>query len=162
MPPPPAVAGAVADAPVGPTSLKPVESEFVLGAIENGRELAELARLGASQARSSALREFAQQLVSDLGPLNVSAEMLARRKALPVPLQPASFTDEYRDLAARSGDDFDRSLTSAIASASRRALRLAEAAVSTARDTDVRGFAGSMLPVVRDHANKSAQLEKAL
>jgi uncharacterized protein (DUF305 family) len=79
-----------------------------------------------------------------------------------VPLQPTSFSDQYRALAERSGAAFDRAFIREIAGTNSRALRLCESAVGNARDPDVRELAGSLLPVVRDHVNKTTDLEKSL
>ncbi len=144
------------------STLRPVEQAFILEILENGRRQAEIARLAVSQARSNTLRELAQQLVSDFNQINLSLEMLARRKSLAVPIQPASFTEQVRQLASRPGPDFDAAFTVEIDRASRQALQLCEAAVSTARDADVRSLAGTILPIIRGHANRTGELRRAL
>lgn len=133
---------------------------FLVRSIENGRAQAEIARLAATQATNSDVRELAQQLATDYSQFNTALEALARRKTVEVPLQPTSYSDDYRELARRSGEDFDHAFVHAIAAANARALRLCEDAVAKAQDSDVRQLAGSMLPVVRDHVNKTTAIER--
>jgi predicted outer membrane protein len=142
--------------------LRPAERTFILQSLENSRTEAELSALAVSQARSSAIRELAQQLVSDYRDINNALETLARRKALEVPVQPTSFSDDYRRLAQRPGTAFDREYLHEISAANSRALRLCESAVAEAKDPEVRDVAGNFLPVIRDHVNKTTDLEKAL
>jgi putative membrane protein len=151
--------------PSGPganTTLHAGDRQFVVESVENGRVEAELSGLAVSQATSSSIREFAQQLAGDYRQINTALETLARRKSVEVPLQPTSYSDRYRDLAQRTGAEFDRAFVRQIAVANAYALRLCEAAVANAKDTDVRDLAGSLLPVIRDHVNKTTELEKSL
>lgn len=149
-------------ASLSPTdSLRPVERSFILQALENSRNEAEISRLAVSQARSSAIREFAQQLLGDYTQINTALETLARRKAVAAPLQPTSFSDRYRQLA-EAGTTFDRAFVREIAVENTRALRLCEKAVADAKDADIRELAGSLLPVIRDHVNKTTNLQKSL
>jgi predicted outer membrane protein len=143
-------------------SLRPVERSFIVQGVENGRVLAELSRLAVSQATTSSVRDLAQQLVSDYGGINRDLEALARRKTLALPLQPTSYSDQYRDLAAVSGSSFDQAFIRLLASAATREFRLCESAVANARDADVRELAGTLLPTLRDHVNKSTELLKTL
>jgi putative membrane protein len=143
-------------------SIRAPERAFLLQGLETSRQEAELSRLAVGQASSSEVREFAQQLATDYQQINQALETLARRKAVEVPLQPTSFSDQYRALAARSGAAFDRAFIREIAGTNARALRLCESAVGNARDPDIRELAGSLLPVVRDHVNKTTDLEKSL
>lgn len=148
--------------PEASSTLRPVERAFVLQFVENGRHEAEIARLGMSHASSSTLRDLAQQLVGDYSTLNRTFETLARRKQLPLPLQPTSISEQSREIGAAPGTGFDRAFTIAIADAAQRALRLCEQAISTAKDPDVREVAGSMLPMLRDHANRATELLRSL
>lgn len=143
-------------------SLRPVERMFIVQGLEQSRTEAELSRLAVSQASRSDIRDFAQQLVADSRDINGSLETLARRKTVAVPIQPVSFSDRYRDLAGRSGSAFDRAFIEEIAAANARTLRLCESAVANAKDADIRELAGNLLPIVRDHANKTTELRKSL
>ena len=143
-------------------SLRPVERMFLVDATETGRSAAEVARLAVSQASATGVRDFAQQMIADYGQINGSLEALARRKSVDLPLAPTSFTDAYRQLAGKAGHNFDRAYIRAASESSQRELRLCEAVLGNAKDTDIRELAGSLLPVLRDHVNKTGELEKSL
>ena len=144
------------------TKLRPVERNFLLQATEISRSTAEVSRLAVSQATASNVRDLAQQLVVDYEQINRTLEALARRKDLPLPLAPASFSDQYRELASQSGVAFDRAYIRQAAEASQQELRLCETAVAEAKDGDIRDLAGGLLPVVRDHVNRFIELLKTL
>ena len=146
----------------GSESLRSGDRAFILQGLNNSRSEAELSRLAVSQATSSEVRDFAQQLVSDYGEINNALESLARRKAVAVPVQPTSFSDDYRHLAEQSGAAFDHAFVRQIAATNERALRICEAAVADAKDADVRALAGSLLPVIRGHVNTTRDLLKNL
>ncbi|WP_158277394.1 DUF4142 domain-containing protein [Opitutus sp. ER46] len=160
--PPTGASTAAAEREAAASSLRPLERDFVLASVSNARTQAELSRLAVSQATASALRDFAQQVAADYSDINRSLETLARRKALPVPLQPVSFSERYRAFAERSGAAFDRAYLLEATTASQHALRLCEDAVRHARDPDVRDLAGRMLPTLREHVNLTTQLLKDL
>lgn len=144
------------------SSLRPIESTFLIEATEGGRAVAEISRLAVGNAASSEIREFAQQLTADYNQINTALETLARRKTVTLPLAPTSYSDNYRQLAAQSGTKFDREFIRASAKLCQRELHWCETAVAQAKDLDVREFAGNMLPVLRKQVNKTTELEKSL
>jgi len=143
-------------------TLRPLERRFLIDATETGRTVAEVARLAVSQANSTGVRDFAQQMIADYGQINGSLEALARRKSVDLPLEPTSFTDAYRELAGHAGHNFDRAYVEAANASSQRELRLCEAVLANAKDAEIRDLAGSLLPVLRDHVNKTTDLLKSL
>jgi putative membrane protein len=144
------------------TALRPNETAFLQDATAGGRAATELARLAVSQASSSSLRDLAQQMLGDYTQINNALEGLARRKAVTLPLSPTGFSSDFRQLSARTGQNFDRAYVHTIGETSQRELRLFESAVANAKDADVRDLAGSLLPVLRDHVNKLIELQKAM
>lgn len=160
------LAESAAASPVTPSPandrVRTPERTFIVQGLENSRQEAELSRLAIGQATSAEIRELAHQLVTDYQQINTALETLARRKSVEVPVQPVSFSDQYRDLAERSGSEFDRAYIREIMSHNTRALRLCESAVGSAKDQEIRDLAGSLLPIIRDHVNKTSDIEKSL
>lgn len=153
--PPPTTASPSAD------TLRPVERTFLAQGLERSRNEAEISRLALGWAADSGIREFAQQLATDYRQIATDFEALARRKTVEVPIQPASFPQEYRQLAATSGAAFDRVFVSRVAAASERMLRLCETTLAEAKDPDIRDLAGSLLPTIRGHVNKATEMQKS-
>lgn len=153
-------ASAAAEASAG--AIRAPEQRFILEGLDLSRGEAEIARLAVSQATRSDVRDFAQQLLASYRDMNTALEALARRKGVEAPLQPTSFSERHRSLAEQAGDGFDRSFIRQIAQATQRGLRLCEDALANAKDGDVRALAGNLLPIARDHVNRSTELEKSL
>ncbi len=143
-----------------PDGLRSIERSFVVQALLACRDQAELSSLAATHARSSDIRAFAQQLVTDYRQIDTALETLARHKAIDVPLQPTSYSDHYRALIESSGNGFDRAFVQAVATANDRTMRLVASVLAEAKDPEIRELAGNMLPVIRDHANKTTELQK--
>lgn len=144
----------------GPGDLRPIERAFIVQTLTTSRDEAELSSLAATHARSSDIRDFAQQLVADYRQINTALESLARRKTVDVPLQPTSYSDHYRSLVENSGNGFDRAFIQETAAINDRTMRLLANILAQAKDPEVRDFAGSILPVIRDHANKIKEIQK--
>lgn len=140
--------------------LRPAERDFLRQTLENARVQTELARLGGGRARASDLREYAQQLARDFTGLSRDLESLARRRALDVPLQPTSFSDQFRQLTNRPEPEYDRAFLSALTAGTKDALDRCAAILTTAKDSEVRELAGSFLPILRGHANRALELAK--
>lgn len=147
--------------PSDASGVRQVDRFFLTETLSNSRSEVEVSRLALAQAGSSDIREFAQQLITDNDQIGVAVESLARRKSVAVPIQPTSFSADYRLLAQRPGAEFDRAFVRKIADESEKALQLCEIAVQQARDPDVRTLAGSLLPVIRAHVNRSTDLQKS-
>lgn len=143
-------------------TLRPVERNFILQGLANSRTESELSGLAVSQASRSDIRDFAQQLATDYRQINTTLETLARKKAVEPPLQPTSLSDQYRQLAQHSGSTFDQAFIREISIINQRSLQLCEKTLSGAKDNDIRDLIGTLLPIIRDHVNKSTELEKTL
>lgn len=150
--------------PMAGDSLRPIERTFLDQAVEISRERVQVARLAMSQANTSDVRAFAQQLAADYQLIGDSVEALRRRKgALETPLaEPKDIVSEMQQtLAQKSGAEFDREFIRFMADQHSATLALFEQAAN-AKDADVRELAGSYLPTLRDHHNRIVELRKAL
>ncbi|HVS54455.1 MAG TPA: DUF4142 domain-containing protein [Opitutaceae bacterium] len=145
-------------------NLRPSERTFLLQTGEMTRSELRLARLAVSQAVGSDLRAFAQQLATDFGQINDALAGLVRKKGvaiLPPSLATGAPVDAYDQLATKTGTDFDQTFLLTVSAAEEQMMKLLDQALADAKDADVRDFAGSFLPVVRDHVNKLKELRKA-
>jgi putative membrane protein len=149
-------------AAAGATGLRAAEQSFLVEATTLGREASSVSRVAISQAASTPLRELAHQVVADYSQINSGLEALARRKGVMLPLQPTGASAAERSLETKTSATFDQAYLAEVSDTSARALRLFEATLTQARDPDVRAFAGSLLPVLRDHVNKTTELQKSL
>jgi putative membrane protein len=151
--------------PLASDVLRPSERSFLDKAAELTRYELRLARLGVSQATSSDVRAFAQQLASNQSQLNDSIEALRRAKAdIKPPVATTggeSPSEMYQQLAGKAGADFDREFVQQVAAAQGELLALFEQVLNDAKDTEVRDLAGGALPALRGDRNQLTALKKA-
>ena len=136
------------------------ERAFLAQAGESIRQLRRLGELGQSQARESEMRAHAQKIASDYRPLLERIERLARKKGAALLPSPETPSESYQELAAKSGPEFERAFAGILYELHERALTLFEQAAGDARDPDVRQFAASQLPMLREHRNRMTVLRK--
>lgn len=153
--------------PLATATLRPSERTFLEKAASLSGEKLRMARLAVSQANSSEVRDFAQQLATDHQSMSNTLADLQRRKGAATP--PASDTkaespdvvsESFQRLAGKTGADFDREFVRIFTEAHTQLLNLVEQATSDAKDVDVREFAGAVLPTLRDHQNRLTELRK--
>lgn len=147
--------------PLASDALRPVERTFLEKAAASSRQQMRLAKLALSQAVSSDIRTYAQQIASDNRQLNDSVEDLLRKKGIS-PDQIASdvATETYTQLAVSAGSDFDREFLRLAGDMHGNALTLFEEVMADAKDEDVRELVGTYLPVLRNHRNRGTELAK--
>jgi len=128
------------------------DAQFVLRA--SAMDLAEinLGRLGARQATSADVKKFAQRMLDDH--TKSSADLL--KAANKASLAPAQTMDaQHRQLAQKilelKGADFDRMFMTHMVEDHQKAIALFEAASKSAKDADLKAFAGKTLPTLREH-----------
>jgi putative membrane protein len=150
--------------PVATDTLRPTERAFLEKAAELSRREVRLGQLAVAQAASSALREFAQQLVADHQQIADSVDALRRSKggsAVQV-ATPEATPDAYQKLTQKSGAEFDREFIRLLVESHNDALALFERALDDVKDPDVRALIGANLPTLRDHQNRVTELKKSL
>jgi putative membrane protein len=145
--------------------LRPTERSFLDKAADLTRDELRLARLAASQATSSEVRGFAQQLAGNQSQLNDSIEALRRAKAGTTEAAVAageSPSKMYQQLAEKSGADFDRAFVQQVAATHGDILALFEQVLTDAKDAEVRDLAGGALPALRGDRNQLTALKKTV
>jgi putative membrane protein len=141
-------------------TFRPNERAFLEKAIESSRQQMRLAEIGATQASSSEVRSHALQLAADYRELNDTLEAMVRRKGGLADAPVGGTSENYRQLSARSGSDFDREFVRVATTLSDSVMSLFEQALNTAKDSDVREFASAQLPLLRNHRNRGVELKK--
>ncbi|MDO8540320.1 MAG: DUF4142 domain-containing protein [Opitutaceae bacterium] len=157
------VAFAFAAEPLATDALRPVERTFLEQAAELSRQQIRFARLAVSQASSSDVRSFAQQLAGDHRQISDSIEGLRRKKGSMLEEKeksPDAVPEGFQELAQKTGADFDREFVRLTAQMQARELTLFEEAMSDAKDNEVRDLVGTYLPMIREHQNRGTELKK--
>jgi putative membrane protein len=136
------------------------ERAFLEQARESIRLQHRLGELGQSHARGSEVRAHAQKIVTDYRRIIERIEGLIRKKGAALLQPPKIPADVYQELAGKSGSEFERAFVEILSDLHERALSLFETAAADARDPDVRQFAATQLPILREHRNQITVLRK--
>ncbi|MBA3963558.1 MAG: DUF4142 domain-containing protein [Chthoniobacterales bacterium] len=125
---------------------------FMNDAAPGGRAEIELGRLATERASTSAVREFAQEMIKDHTKAGEQLEALAEQKKVKLPpgiLPQAMQTKEK--LTALRGEDFDREYVKAMVQVHEKDVVTFEAVAKNATDADVKAFAALTAPTLRHH-----------
>jgi putative membrane protein len=132
-----------------------------LDAASSGFHEVQIAKLGVSRATSPEVKANAQNLLDDhaLSNAEVEVEALARLKGVTLP-DPSKTDVSATNLSSISGMEFDRAFVRESIEGHVRDLTAFETEDRSAgSDSDLRSFAHSMLPKLRDHLEKAKSLK---
>ena len=158
-------AASAADAPaatMGGRAVSANDVEFVSTVASAGTLEIEASRVALEKTRSAAVRNFAQKMVDDHS--KVSAELRALNVASSVSniasMNPKN-GDQLRKLKDLQGRDFDREYAAQIGVAAHQdAVKAFQKAADSAVDPQIRTFAQSKLPELREHLQMAETLAK--
>lgn len=148
---------AVQQPPAKP-ELAAAERDFALEAARAGQKEVQLGNLAVQQASAPAVRDFAQQMVSDHGAANEELKSIATTAGLTPP------TPEGPDgaLAGLTGAQFDQAYVNAMVADHEKAVALFEREATQGTHQALRDFAAAKLPTLRHHLEMAQQLQATL
>jgi putative membrane protein len=127
-------------------------SGFVKEAAQGGMAEVELGRLAVERAQDPDIKQFAQRMIDDHGRANDELKQLAQRKKWKLPTGMSSKQQmTYNMLHDKAGADFDREYAKVMAEDHDRDVKMFEAYSEHGKDADLKSFAASTLPTLRDH-----------
>jgi putative membrane protein len=129
-----------------------VDAKFAVDAADGDLAEVELGKLAQQKATNPELKKFGAMMVSDHSIINEKMKNIAKNKGITLP----QVTGEYRqnirkDLSDKSGKDFDRAYVTTIIKDHKENIKTFEAAIKELRDTDLRRFASTNLPILKKH-----------
>lgn len=149
---------AAAKAQVNPT-LSTSDAAFMTTATRGGLAEVEMARLAERNARSPAVKRFAQTMMRDHGRANQEMLALAQQKQITPPsTMGAEHQATYDSLAQLRGAAFDRAYARAMVQDHEEDLRAYQTEAQEGTDPDVRAFAARHVPVLQEHLRMARQL----
>jgi putative membrane protein len=137
------------------------DAQFLVNAAEITLEEIKLGQL--------AQQKGTMQQVKDLGKMMEEAHTkalsdlsdLAMRKSITIPTSPTEDAMEsHKKLSDESSADFDKDYCDKIVKAHKDAIDKFEKASEKAEDSDIRGWATSMLPTLREHLDYAITTQK--
>lgn len=124
----------------------------------------QVGQLALERGKSSAVKEFARQMVDDHTKANKELSDLASAKNLTLPSAlPSDQRSTLDSLRQKSGEDFDRAFADQMIKDHKQAVNLFQDAAKQANlDQDVRNYAQRTLPTLEHHRSQAESLENAV
>lgn len=139
----------------------PDEIEFLTKAASAGAAEVEISRLAETRASDPAVQEFARHMVTDHSRINKELGALAKRKQVTVDPKPnEAQRKDYRDLKAKSIEDFDQAYVDQMLSDHKAAVALFEGGTRNAGDREISAFSSKTLKTLRHHSKMAQRLNK--
>jgi putative membrane protein len=121
-----------------------------------------MAKLAAERASASEVKAFASHMVTDHSKAGEELKKVATAKGAQLNEQPSAKDQRELDkLSKLQGADFDREYVKVQLAAHKDAVSLFKKEASAGRDSDLKQFASSTLPTLREHLQMVQQLSKS-
>jgi putative membrane protein len=150
--------------PCGPaTAGAPTEPQaFVLAATEAGLLEVESARVAMNASTSSAVKTFADRMITDHEKSDAELAVLAKQKSITVPTElDAERTKMLQSLREKSIAEFDAAYAGQVVEQHARAVELFRANL-TSTDAELAAYAARTLPVLQEHQRLADSLKASL
>jgi len=140
-------------------TLNDADVKFVKEEAASSKGVVRLAELGVQKAVRAEVKEFAQMLVTDHTKAHEELTQLAATKGveLSATLDP-KHAEKFQKLEKHSATDFDQEFLSTIKSGHEKCVANFEDAANDARDNDLKLWATTTLPLLRNHLAKAKEL----
>lgn len=139
------------------------DANFVKKAASIGAEEVEAGKLAADQADSSEVKTFADQMVTDHGQNNDELKSVVEKKGITLPGAPqGAQKTELASLKAKKGAAFDKAYAAAMVKGHQSAIQLFTTASKSAKDPEVKSYAGKTLPALKHHLEMAQSLQKSI
>jgi putative membrane protein len=143
----------------GAVAVSAEDRKFILDAASSGFHEVQIAKLGVSLATSPEVKAYSRNILDDHTLSNAEIEALARLKGIALP-DPTKTDESATNLSSISGMEFDRAFVRESIQGHVRDLTAFETEDRSAgSDSDLKSFAHSMLPKLRDHLEQAKSLK---
>ena len=141
------------------------DADFLVNAEEINLEEIELGRLAQTKGTSTQVKELGKLMEKEHSKASTDLQALAAKKQITIP---TTLTDDgisaNKKLTDTKTADFDKEYVDMMVSGHKDAISKFEKASNDAADAEIRNWAGSMLPIFRQHLDafitQQKQLEK--
>jgi len=136
------------------------DAEFLVSAAEINLEETELGTLAKTRGTSAEVKELGKMMETEHSKATSDLKSLAETKQISIP---TTLTDAginaKKDLMEADAKDFDKKYVDKMVSGHKDAISKFEDASTDAKDADIRNWAASMVPVLRQHLDKFIVLQ---
>ncbi len=136
------------------------DAEFLVSAAAINLEEIELGKLAQTRATTAEVRDLGKMMETEHSKASSDLQALAESKQISIP---TTLTDAglkaQKDLMDTDAKDFDKEYVDKMVSGHKDAISQYEDASSDANDPEIRDWASSMVPVLREHLDKFIVLQ---
>lgn len=140
-------------------TLNAADVAFVKHAAADGMAEVKVAGLGVQKSVNPDVKAFAGMLVTDHTQVNNELKTLASNKGVELSaVIDSKHANTFQALEKHSGAEFDKHFLANIVSDHKKCVSSFEEASNNANDSDVKAFAGKMIPTLKAHLAKAEEL----
>jgi putative membrane protein len=143
------------------SALSPDDKEFVSKAGMGGLAEVMMGNLALQKASNADVKAFGQRMVTDHSKANEELQQLATAKGTSLPAELAGeATDAYDHLNSLSGAAFDKAYMTHMVEDHEKDVAEFDKASTSARDADVKAWAGKTLPTLQSHLQQAKEVAR--
>jgi len=147
------------NASAGAVSISAAERQFILDAAQSGSHEVKMGMLGIERGTNSDLKAYAQRILDDHALSNAEIEALARLKGVALP-DPTRTDTSMERLSRLTGIEFDQEFVrEEVDNHLKNIAEYEKEDQSATSDSDIKGFAHSALPKMREHLQQAKALK---
>jgi putative membrane protein len=146
----------------GSLQLSSTDRSFIMKAAEGGMAEVQLGQLATQNASSDDVKKFGQRMVDDHTKANDQLKQLAESKGVKVPADLNAKDKATKDrLSKLNGAAFDRAYMKDMVQDHTKDVAEFRKESTSAKDSDVKGFASQTLPTLEDHLKEAKSITPA-
>jgi putative membrane protein len=128
------------------------DAKFATEAANGGMAEVALGKLALTKTSNSAIKNFAQMMITDHGKANDELMAIAKTKNITLPAEPDSAHMKKADeLGQMNGTDFDKAYVKTMIDGHKKTLDLMNKEAKDGKDADLKAFAAKTAPIVQMH-----------
>jgi putative membrane protein len=136
----------------GSTKISKADENFIKKVAQDGMAEIDLATLAKEQAKSDQVKTFADRMIKDHTKANQDLQRIAQNEGVAVPTETDPEHSKMRaDLSKLKGEEFDQRYMQSMVKDHQKAVALLEKEAKTGQNQDLKAFAESTLPVIKEH-----------
>ncbi|MBS1525043.1 MAG: DUF4142 domain-containing protein [Bacteroidetes bacterium] len=150
-------------ASTAPMTVSENDAKFVVTAAADGMAEVQLGKVAVAKAKSTRVKNFGQMMVTDHSKAGDELAAIAQKKNITLPTAPDSAAQKKaKELALKSGSDFDKGYVDAMVDGHKKAVKLFEDGIKNLQDTTLKAFAQKTLPTLKMHLDSINAIKKSM
>jgi putative membrane protein len=135
-----------------PPKFSSADETFMMSAAQAGMVEVKLGEIAAKKATKSDIKEFGAMMVTDHSKANTELKAIAAKNGVTLPSKlDAAHQEEVDKISKLSGEQFDKTYVSEMVKGHEKVAVEFEKASKTAQNLELKSFAATTLPVIKNH-----------